>query len=353
MALVGNMVKISVLIPFYNVEEYIEKCLDTVINQTFKDIEIICIDDKSTDDSLKIVNEYALKDSRIKIYKNDENQGVAKTRNFALNLAKGKYIYFLDSDDFIELDTLEKLYNLAEEKSLDIIIFKLLEFIEGGDNVYVKNYYSESRILLKTVPDKVFNYKDITPYLLMICVNLQGKLFKRELIQDIKFAEGLIFEDIPFFIESMFKAKRVYYYDEFLCHKRYRKKSITRTLNESFIDIIDITNHTIDISKRYNNYDELKTILIQNKINCINIFLWRVNLKYNSKFFKKMKEDYISHKNEIEEVYDDLDIMYKIIYDTSIKSGNYYSFRIREVFQCVLHSPRFLKEYLKARSIWR
>lgn len=344
------MVEISVLIPFYNVEEFIEECLESVINQTFKDIEIICIDDKSTDNSLKIVNEYALKDPRIKIYKNNKNQGISKNRNFAISVAEGKYIYFLDADDFIELDALEKLYKLAEEKSLDMIIFKLLEFFEGGDS-YNRNPYSESRILLKIVPDKVFNYKDVAPYILSICVNLQGKFFKKELVQDIKLPEGLIFEDVPFFIESMFKAKRVYYYNEFLCHKRNRRKSITRTRNKSFIDMIDIMNIVIDLSKRYNTYEELKTILIQSKMHYVNIYLWRVNFKYNSEFYKKMKEDIISHKNEIKEVYDELDILYQIIYDTCFKTDNYYSFRMREVLQCILHLPRFLKEYLKILSI--
>ena len=122
------MVKISVLIPSYNVEKYIRECLDSIVNQTFEDMEIICIDDGSTDSTLDILNEYALKDSRLRVYENKENKGVSYARNYLLNLAKGKYIFFMDSDDYLELDALEKAYNLTEEKSLDILMFKIRHF---------------------------------------------------------------------------------------------------------------------------------------------------------------------------------------------------------------------------------
>ena len=122
------MVKISVLIPSYNVEKYIRECLDSIVNQTFEDMEIICIDDRSTDSTLDILNEYALKDSRLRVYENKENKGVSYARNYLLNLAKGKYIFFMDSDDYLELDALEKAYNLTEEKSLDILMFKIRHF---------------------------------------------------------------------------------------------------------------------------------------------------------------------------------------------------------------------------------
>ena len=104
-----NVVEISVLIPSHNVEKYIRECLDSIVNQTFKEMEIICIDDGSTDSTLDILNEYALKDSRIRVYENKENKGVGYTRNYLLSLAKGKYIYFMDSDDYLELDAFEKV----------------------------------------------------------------------------------------------------------------------------------------------------------------------------------------------------------------------------------------------------
>ena len=100
------MPEISVVIPFYNVQKYLKQCLDSVVNQTFNDIEIICIDDGSSDSSLDILNEYAKKDDRFKIL-TQENKGPSYTRNRGIDTAQGKYLYFMDSDDYIEPESLE------------------------------------------------------------------------------------------------------------------------------------------------------------------------------------------------------------------------------------------------------
>lgn len=109
-------VKLSIIIPAFNTEKYLPKCLDSVVNQTLKDIEIICIDNNSTDNTLNIFNEYAKNDSRIKIISNNENKGAASSRNLGLDIASGEYIGFVDSDDFIELEMFEKLYEVAKKK---------------------------------------------------------------------------------------------------------------------------------------------------------------------------------------------------------------------------------------------
>src|SRR5574344_661413 len=111
--------KVSIIIPVYNTEEYLDECLQSLINQTLKDIEIICIDDGSTDCSAEILHEYSLKDSRIKVLK-QRNYGQSAARNKGLMFANGEYISFLDSDDFISEDMLEKLYCKAKEQNTDI-----------------------------------------------------------------------------------------------------------------------------------------------------------------------------------------------------------------------------------------
>ena len=116
------MPKVSVIIPVYNVEKYLRECLDSVINQTLKDIEIICVDDGSSDGSLKILEEYAQKDNRIKVLK-QEHGGVSCARNLALGGAAGEYMLCLDSDDYLELNTLESLYNRALNFDLDMLSF--------------------------------------------------------------------------------------------------------------------------------------------------------------------------------------------------------------------------------------
>ena len=125
------MPKISIIIPVYNVENYLSECLDSIISQTLKDIEIICINDGSTDNSLKILQEYKTKDNRITIIdKKNEGSGIA--RNLGMAGAKGEYIYFADSDDWLaDCSVLEKIYNAAEKNCLDILIF-------GGYSCYYK-----------------------------------------------------------------------------------------------------------------------------------------------------------------------------------------------------------------------
>ena len=130
---------ISVIIPVYNSELYLKECLDSVINQTYKKIEIICVDDGSTDHSLDILNFYQKKDSRIKVF-TQENSGPSAARNKALDMAKGDYISFVDSDDFLKPDTYSTLIEYAtQERSWDLIIF-------GGNIVGERNTYFEEKL---------------------------------------------------------------------------------------------------------------------------------------------------------------------------------------------------------------
>ena len=128
------MKKVSVIIPVYNVEDYLEKCLDSVINQTLKDIEIIVVNDGSPDNSQKIIDKYRKKDKRI-ISVMKENGGQASARNLGIKKSHGEFLCFVDSDDWIELDMLEVLYNNAKENHSDIVT---CDYFRVMDNVYTK-----------------------------------------------------------------------------------------------------------------------------------------------------------------------------------------------------------------------
>jgi len=112
---------VSIIVPIYNVEPYLHRCLDSLVNQTLKDIEIICINDCSPDNSLDILKEYAEKDERINIINFEKNQGVSVARNTGIEIAKGEYIGFVDSDDYVDLDFYEKLYKKARETDADMV----------------------------------------------------------------------------------------------------------------------------------------------------------------------------------------------------------------------------------------
>ncbi|MBQ8784417.1 MAG: glycosyltransferase family 2 protein [Alphaproteobacteria bacterium] len=120
---------VTVVIPVYNVEKYLEQCLDSVINQTYKDIEIICINDGSTDNSITILEKYALSDNRIKII-SQTNQGISAARNAGIKVATGKYITFLDSDDFLSRDAIEKMVTAIENNYVDFVVCQAHAFAE-------------------------------------------------------------------------------------------------------------------------------------------------------------------------------------------------------------------------------
>lgn len=148
--------KISVIVPVYNVEEYLRKCLDSVLNQTLRDIEIICVDDGSTDSLWEILKEYAQKDDRIKLIQK-ENGGLSSARNAAMQVAKGDYIGFVDSDDWIDPDFLRKLYVAAEKYGADSACASIKRPYSSGR---VRNkIIFETEEVLKSVADKYRKHK--------------------------------------------------------------------------------------------------------------------------------------------------------------------------------------------------
>lgn len=130
----GDMLqpKVSVIIPVYNVDPYLRECLESVVNQTLLDIEIICVNDGSTDNSPAILEEYRAKDSRITVF-TQENRGLSAARNRGMDLARGEYIYFIDSDDYVEPETLERTVHIAEADDLDAVVFRFKQFAESEE----------------------------------------------------------------------------------------------------------------------------------------------------------------------------------------------------------------------------
>ena len=191
------MVKISVIIPVYNVENYLAKCLDSLLNQTLQDTEIICINDGSTDNSLEILEEYAKKDDRIKII-NQENSKQGAARNRGLEIATGEFVTFVDSDDWVDIDYLEKLYNAIIDSNSDIAIANS-----------IRNYKKKTKEHLTLKNSK--KYCETNEILRAIQNNLVvwGKLFKFGIIKDLRFEEGVFYEDAPYAIRAIHRAKSV------------------------------------------------------------------------------------------------------------------------------------------------
>ena len=137
------MPKVSIIIPVYNVERYLRECLDSVVGQTMTDIEMICIEDCSTDHSWEILQEYVQREPRMILLRNERNSGLSYTRNRGIAVARGEYILFVDSDDYIVNDAAEKMYRIAKENDLDVLRFLYIDYIESRSEEHTSELQSQ------------------------------------------------------------------------------------------------------------------------------------------------------------------------------------------------------------------
>ncbi len=232
------MVDISIIVPIYNASKYLKKCLDSLVNQTKKELEFILINDGSTDDSESIIKSY--EDDRIKYFKRS-NHGIGKTRNFGINKSTGKYIMFLDSDDYLKTDACEVLYKRIEKEKLDLVV---CDFYRVNSNVLEEKINDFKNTSLKDNPK------------LLLDINLApwNKIYRSDLIKDnkIKFVEDLKYEDAPFVALALLKSKNIGKVNKALVYYMVHDKSETTVRDERIFDIIKI----VDIIRGYfKNYD--------------------------------------------------------------------------------------------------
>lgn len=195
------MPKISVIIPVYNVEKYLARCLDSLINQTFEDIEIICINDGSTDSSLSILKEYASKDKRI-IVINQENQKQGAARNRGVEKSCGEFITFIDSDDWVDLDYLEKLHSAIIKHEADVSISCVSKERANGSKYYFLNNKKEK--FIKDTSNIINELIILNKWYVV-----WGKLYKRSVIENLRFIEHTYYEDIRYLVQAGVNIKSV------------------------------------------------------------------------------------------------------------------------------------------------
>ncbi len=215
--------KVSVIVPVYNVEKYLKKCLDSLINQTFKDYEIIIVNDGSTDTSQDIINEYVNKYPFIKAFKK-ENGGLSSARNVGLDNAQGEYISFVDSDDYVEIFFLEKMYGKAIENNSDVVICDYYAITDDNKKAM--------KCHMQMSPEDKIEYL-LSPQ--MVC----NKLIKKEILDKVRFKEGTFYEDLDICIKMLPYVNKVSFVDEALYDYYLRHGSIMTqaTFNNHLLDI--------------------------------------------------------------------------------------------------------------------
>jgi len=347
----SSNIKVSIIIPVYNVEKYLRQCLDSVVNQTLKEIEAICVDDGSTDNSLSILEEYAEKDHRIRVL-TQENMGSGVARNRAIQQATGEYIGFMDSDDWADPTMFEKLYENAKLNDSDITMCPMLIVKESEEELNSSDlkalYFYNLDCFDETFNNKVFNYKDTEDFIFKVAVNAYNKIYKNSFVKkfNAKFAEeGLIFQDNIFFFHTYLNASRMSLIRDFLYfHRTHRPGSVQTEKGKKHYDIIKVMNMIIELFNSYTDYDEIK--LLNRKLIHIIFRYFQVAEEYRAEFFRIIKQDFEGMNLE-DEVIDNLDPAAKANYLLVLKSDTYKEFELHKKMNNLKSINRKIKDQNK------
>ena len=235
--------KLSIIVPVYNVEDYLRKCLDSLVKQTLKDIEIIVVNDESPDNSQKIIDEYVKKYDNIKAYKK-KNGGLSSARNYGLKYATGEYVTFVDSDDWIKPKMYERMYKRAKDNNFDVVACDInYVYPDHEESIYTDPKYDS------------FNIREV---FINMYPTVCTKIFKRELFIDnkLEFKSGVWYEDVELMYRMLPYVKSIGVVHEAYYQYLQREKSISNTISPKVYDYINNFNGIVDYYKANKLYDE-------------------------------------------------------------------------------------------------
>ena len=292
------MPKVSIIVPVYNTEKYLKKCLDSLLNQTLEDIEIIIVNDGSTDNSQEVIDEYAKKDTRVKSYVK-QNGGQGSARNLGLEKATGEYIGYIDSDDFIDIHMYEDMYNKAVTDNSDIVNVGYYIYSETGNVIKEQVFKRSVTTNISDTPEVLFDNTAVT-----------NKLFKASLLKNnnIQFRVKKWYEDFDFVIKAICFASNIsviekpYYYYLQRTGSTMNNSNISRNL-----EILEAMDEIIDFCKEQGIYDkfaeQLEFLAVQHIYLPTNVRIIRANVSWAEKknvigkINKYMDEHFKNYKN--------------------------------------------------------
>lgn len=295
------MVKVSVIVPVYNNEEYLNKCLSSLCNQTLNDIEIICINDGSTDSSLDILNDFKRNDERVVVL-SQENQGAGASRNNGIDIAQGEYISFVDGDDWLEKDSLEKLYNNASNNNSDLVLFNSVE--RRADNKTKDRIYIPRDDAID-YDNFVFDYNYSKRLVMNAMFVVWSKIYKTSFIKEnnIKFDTYKIFNDVQFHVESMLLSKRISYVPDILYNYNKLNESSLQTSKSNSnkrLLVFNVFEGVENFLVEHDLFDEFYTNFIQFKITESKANLERTTDEFKEEFYSQMRKEFIRMNVDIE-----------------------------------------------------
>jgi glycosyltransferase involved in cell wall biosynthesis len=274
--------KISVIIPVFNTEKYLRRCVDSVLAQTFSDFKLILVDDCSTDSSPTICEEYAKKDRRKKVIHNAQNKGCPQARKVGLDAASGDYVHFVDSDDWLETNMLELMYNKAVSDDLDIIYCGIRRNTDSEDDEFKFPFLNDKIEMMK----EIVTWKDFTP---SVC----NKLLKKEIYKKVIFPTANFGEDRQIIVQAMHYAKRIGYIQTALYHYYSNNDSLCNSNSKTL--------------QRYTDEYKIAAWMIQflrnNYIGCFNTFEPELSAYINSLKLHFVQEESIRDASKLHKLY--------------------------------------------------
>lgn len=341
------MVKVSVIVPVYNASAYIRDSIDCILNQTLDDLEIICVDDGSTDNSLDILNDIAAENPCVNVY-HQTNQGGGAARNNALKHATGKYLYFMDADDEIKPDALKQCFEKCEEKDLDFVIFKAINYAEDTGEYFETDYYNMDRAR-DFIADNVVSFDDLGERIFNISVTPWCKFYNRQFVEKsgAKFLEGSIFHDNQFYWEVMFNAQKIAFIDKQFYIRRRHSSSSTGAGDERYINIINVVNNIIKLFVKYDQLNKFKHILYNKKVVWIYTRYREIQDSFKQAFYDEMKRDFTDSPDGFA---DELESENRYVFDSALKSKTRRQFDLSMINRELRKENEMLKNQKKLKN---
>lgn len=293
--------KVSVVVPIYNVEKYLRECVDSILAQTLKDIEVILVDDGSPDGSPAIVDDYAKKDKRV-VTVHRKNGGYSKAVNYGIEIAKGEYIGIIESDDWIEPDMYEKLYDSAKKYDTDVTkaeFFYYQSQVIGPDRD--KRFTNDSGVDLDNAPDGAFDVSE-WPQIVAFHASIWSCIYRADFVKKIKLIDtkGASYQDFPFMVEVMCKAKRISVVKQPMVHWRNDPKqgNSTSQTGRKLLFMPENTMNAYKIMMDNNRYDDVKEAFFTQAMWANYEFFYRIDKKYQREYFDKLVEIFAPIKKD-------------------------------------------------------
>ena len=295
-SLSNNNIFISIIIPIFNTEKYIQRCLESVAAQEFKQIEVICIDDCSTDGSALIANSFKNKIKNFHYIKLDQRKGQGFARNLGIEKSIGKYIMFLDSDDWLNIDACAILYDSIMEFNVDMLLYSGYNFDFYGNRV--DNNYWNYKYIKQEFP-AILNRNDFINFIWLLPVSACITIYRKKFLSDnnITFFEGKYFEDNYFFIKSIINIDKIAIINKKLYNRQLHPNSTTHNSGKMLMDCLFMYNKCYDLIKKTNFSEEIKFKYIATRFYHLEQLLQNIDIEFKSIFYKNIRDFLVNNVN--------------------------------------------------------